>query len=247
MIPVSNAAISARLALLKQLCDGVRSSAEIQQLMSAELGYPVPNHYVVNTALRHKLPRRKPVVGRRGKDNPKWAGGRQLNCSGYALVPAPANHPHRRKNGYILEHRLVMEGVLGRYLDPAEVVDHVDGLHLHNAPGNLRLFPSSSSHLKETLAGRAPKWSPLGLRNVQRGDLQLSGGQRIHTLRDCRASGDLRLREILLISLRFGTDSPFALGSSLHTKKAGIDMSSRSTIERALDDLCRQWGLPRTR
>jgi hypothetical protein len=42
----------------------------------------------------------------------------------YAKIP---NHPNSTKNGYVLEHRAVMENFLGRYLDTSEVVHHVNG------------------------------------------------------------------------------------------------------------------------
>ena len=41
--------------------------------------------------------------------------GRTLDKSGYALVRAP-RHPHCNSGGYIREHRLVMEQVIGRLL-----------------------------------------------------------------------------------------------------------------------------------
>jgi hypothetical protein len=36
------------------------------------------------------------------------------------------------------------------------------------------------------------------------------------------------------------------LGTSHHTKKAGIDLSDRSKIEHALDDLSCRWALGQT-
>jgi len=38
----------------------------------------------------------------------------------YALVP---EHPYATKNGYVLEHRVVMENHLNRLLNPDEVVE----------------------------------------------------------------------------------------------------------------------------
>ena len=40
------------------------------------------------------------------------------------------------------EHRIVMEGVIGRPLRPYETVHHKDGDRLNNAPGNLELWVS---------------------------------------------------------------------------------------------------------
>jgi len=58
------------------------------------------------------------------------------------------NHPHRVRvnkkmrpeGGYILEHRWVMEQVLGRHLDPTERVHHKNGVRDDNKPGNLELW-----------------------------------------------------------------------------------------------------------
>jgi hypothetical protein len=106
---------------------------------------------------------------------------------------------------------------------------------------NLRLFASNADHLSATLSGIAPKISEAGRRNT---GIRTDLGQAIvrvdmHDAR--RRRGDVRLRQILLAALQLGIDSPYLLGTSHHTKKAGIDLSSRSKIERALADLYSRW------
>ena len=88
-----------------------------------------------------------------------WKGGRVVDVDGYVLVKQN-DHPHATKAGYVREHRLVMERELGRYLDPTEVVDHIDGNTSNNDPRNLRLFASNAEHLRVTLKGKCPKWTP---------------------------------------------------------------------------------------
>lgn len=97
-----------------------------------------------------------------------WRGGRTQDKHGYWLVKVN-DHPYATKGGYVREHRLVMEAVLGRYLRPGEVVDHIDGDTSNNDPSNLRVFASNADHLRATLTGKIPNWSPDGLRRIQEG------------------------------------------------------------------------------
>lgn len=46
------------------------------------------------------------------------------------------------------EHVLVVEQQIGRYLNDGEVVHHIDGDKLNNAPENLRLCASQAEHMR---------------------------------------------------------------------------------------------------
>ncbi len=76
----------------------------------------------------------------KGADNHNWKGGRIVQKSGYVRIHSP-DHPNSTKEGYVLEHRLVMEKMIGRYLlpFPEETVNHRNGLHDDNRPENLEL------------------------------------------------------------------------------------------------------------
>ena len=69
----------------------------------------------------------------------RWKGGRRVcKRDGYVFLHRP-DHPDARKDGDILEHRLVMEQVLGRRLYKDEDVNHVNGKKDDNRPENLKL------------------------------------------------------------------------------------------------------------
>lgn len=92
-----------------------------------------------------------------GELNHSWCGGRCIDHDGYVIVLAPAGHPYPRLSGYIYEHRLVMESVLGRYLEPQEVVHHIDGNKSNNEPSNLLLFSNNGEHIAHEWSD--PSWA----------------------------------------------------------------------------------------
>lgn len=69
-----------------------------------------------------------------------WKGGRNRHAAGYIRAKAPEGHLLADKNGYVMEHRLVMESVLGRFLTPDERVHHKNGQRDDNRPENLELW-----------------------------------------------------------------------------------------------------------
>lgn len=85
--------------------------------------------------------------GKTGKDSAHWKGGVLYNHNGYRMIWSP-EHPNCDKDGYIREHRLVMEKHLGRYLDKREVIHHINGNKTDNRLENLKLLANQSEHAK---------------------------------------------------------------------------------------------------
>lgn len=72
---------------------------------------------------------------------------RAIVSKGYRMLYQP-EHPRANCDGYVAEHTLVMEQVLGRPLKQAETVHHVDRDKLNNSPDNLRLYASKAAHMR---------------------------------------------------------------------------------------------------
>jgi len=66
-----------------------------------------------------------------------WKGGR-CRAGKYIYVYKP-DHPRANQKGYVMEHRLVMEEILGRFLTPGEHVHHKNAIRDDNRPENLEV------------------------------------------------------------------------------------------------------------
>lgn len=74
---------------------------------------------------------------------------KRWRCSeGYILERFPEHPAASHPNFVVLQHRLVAEAILGRYLQGIEVVHHEDADGVNNAPPNLWLFPSHREHMR---------------------------------------------------------------------------------------------------
>lgn len=83
-----------------------------------------------------------------------WKGGRNKHVSGYIKAIAKG-HPLADKNGYVLEHRLVMEEIIGRKLLAQERVHHKNGVRDDNRPENLELWDITGGSRKDPPGQRA--------------------------------------------------------------------------------------------
>ena|SRR3990167_209183 len=100
-----------------------------------------------------------------------WKGGRKNN-NGYIMIYNPA-HPKHDQQGYVREHRLVMEKYLGRYLEKSEIIHHLNHKRDDNKLENLVIMNKKDHdelHLVTGVKTRFKKgqipWNKGGKRNV---------------------------------------------------------------------------------
>lgn len=95
---------------------------------------------------------KNPMYGLKLDKCPSWKGGKKHRPDGYVRIVVPPDYPAPCDHGstgtaYALEHRVVMEKHLGRYLERREVVHHINGDPSDNNIDNLQLFESQSDHI----------------------------------------------------------------------------------------------------
>lgn len=66
----------------------------------------------------------------------------------YHIQVLAEDHPNKDRHGRVYEHRLVIEGKIGRLLHKDERVHHINMIKHDNRVENLFLFTNNSAHLK---------------------------------------------------------------------------------------------------
>ena len=79
----------------------------------------------------------------KGDKNPRWRGGKRVTAEGYSSIKPTADDlkfVNAQKDGYVIEHRLVMARHIGRKLKANEIVHHVNENKNDNRIENLLLM-----------------------------------------------------------------------------------------------------------
>jgi len=135
-----------------------KSIRQIAQEINSTIGavHSAIRHLGIKTRKAREALRLKYPSGRFGDKAANWKGGKIFagRAKRYIYQHQP-DHPHANTEGYVMEHRLVVEKQLGRYLDPKEIVHHKDGNTHNNNSRNLEVCKQGEhsrthfSHAKE--------------------------------------------------------------------------------------------------
>ena len=101
--------------------------------------YDIPirqiDNKIVHEQMAHKL-----------ENHPRWGERKRKTNGKYLLLHIP-EHPTASKYGYVFEHRIVAESIIGRVLNDNEFVHHIDMDSKNNKIENL-FITSKSGHKK---------------------------------------------------------------------------------------------------
>lgn len=76
---------------------------------------------------------------RKGYRNGNWKGGKRKDKDGYIVIHSPY-HPFCSSDGYVREHRLIMERSIKRFLTQNEIIHHLNEIKDDNRLENLQLM-----------------------------------------------------------------------------------------------------------
>lgn len=132
--------------ILDRSVNAVRNRAYVLKLTRQRGWFPNPMQGRKHTEeTKRKIAETRKLYVR--EKHPSWQGGKRINHSGYVEIHMP-EHPRARANGYVFEHILVAEKMIGRPLKPDEVVHHANRVKTDNQPENLKvILKGEHSHI----------------------------------------------------------------------------------------------------
>ena len=84
------------------------------------------------------------AISKTGNKHHSWQGGRHKN-HGYKLIYMPSHHRSDQR-GYIREHILIAEKVLGKQLPPSAIIHHANRNRSNNKKSNLVICQDQAYH-----------------------------------------------------------------------------------------------------
>lgn len=103
----------------------------------------------------------------------EFGGHRKKRSDGYVYVYVP-DHPYASKDGYVMEHILVMERAIGRYVTREEAVHHKNKIRDDNSLENLELMTFKAHaglHISERHKNNQIKYHSIKVKNVTTGEI----------------------------------------------------------------------------
>jgi len=95
----------------------------------------------------HRCPDQNPMKNKKRplKKAGNWKDGLAKTSNGYIWEKCP-KHPFVDNQGYVLQHRLIMEKYIKRFLLPNEIVHHINEDKGDNRIENLQLLNNLGEH-----------------------------------------------------------------------------------------------------
>ena len=120
----------------------IPSRKAMNELTKAKISKSMIGHVSPNKGKKLSEETKKKIsIANKGKYriNTRFGGHKKKRKDGYIYVYNPL-HPNSTKDGYIMEHHLIMEAKVGRILLPDEVVHHKNHIRDDNSIENLQLM-----------------------------------------------------------------------------------------------------------
>lgn len=129
---------------MKKISDEELKELYINQDLSSLKIAKIYNMHLSTVCRRlKKLGITKPATGHEGRNGKKG----KVYIKGYPVVYMP-DHPRAKSSGYVREHILVMEKIIGRTPTKEEDIHHIDLDKENNNPQNLLLLKNHKDHMK---------------------------------------------------------------------------------------------------
>ena len=127
---------------------GIKWSEEHKKKLSkAHKESPACQKQCAKLKIFNKGKHRSPKTEFKKGSKPSNFIGRSVHSLGYIWLHSP-DHPFKDVRNNVLEHRIVVEKQIKRFLDPSDIVHHINGDRKDNRIENLIAFTSKSSHIR---------------------------------------------------------------------------------------------------